>query len=363
MFLRTKIRNSILFTLLIGVILIQFVNCDSDSGIVDPVDDTDPPADTDQPLTGTEAAQTLVNSLGFDNFKSNIQTLANFGDRDMRQGADLTSFNNAQNWVRDQLVAAGYTAEFHSFTLFGTTRTNLYATKIGKVSPDKMYIISAHLDGRGGGGAADDDGSGSILVLEAALAFAGSGIETDISVRFIFWANEESGLNGSNAYVNDRTSQQGIESPASSGLFPEPTWLGIIQHDMILYDHGLPPQANQVAGTDIDIEYRASTTFENQSLSLANSLLSGNGIYSTDYPAEIGDNMRSTDSFPFRNLIAAVSVRENQRGAEIGNGSNPQYHQDTDVFSSYSDEDFRLGFNALQMTLGTVAELAGTTVK
>jgi len=222
-----------------------------------------------------------------------------------------------------------------------------------------MYIISAHLDGRGGGGATDDDGSGSILVLESALAFAGSGIETDISVRFIFWANEESGLNGSNAYVNDKSSLQGIENPSGSGLYPEPTWLGIIQHDMILYDHGVPPQPNQIAGTDIDIEYQASSTFADQSLSLANSLLNGNGLYSTDYPAEIGTNMRSTDSWTFRNLVSSVSVRENTRIAEIGSGSNPQYHQPTDVFSSYSDEDFRLGFNALQMTMGTVAELAG----
>ena len=318
--------------------------------------------DTDEvvvKINSATGAPSLVNSLSFDQFKSNLQTLSSFGDRSLFTSADPQSFINAQNWIQQQLETAGYTVDRHLFTFQGLPRSNLYVTKIGKVFPDKMYIISAHLDGRGGGGATDDDGSGSILVLESALAFAGSGIETDISVRFIFWANEETGLNGSTAYVSARSSLQGIESPLGSGLYPEPTWLGIIQSDMILFDHGLPPQTNQIAGADIDIEYQVSSTFADQSLSLANSLLSGNGFYSTDYPAEIGSNMRSTDSWSFRNLTSSVSIRENQRIAEIGSGSNPQYHQPTDLFSSYSDDDFRLGFNALQMTLGTVAELAG----
>ena len=93
-------------------------------------------------------------------------------------------------------------------------------------------------------------------------------------------------------------------------------------------------------------------------LALANALLAGNASHSNDYPAEIGSNMCCTDSMPFRLWCAAVSVRENQR-AEIGQGSNPQWHQPTDVFATYSDKDFLLGFNAAQMTVGTVAELVG----
>jgi hypothetical protein len=55
-------------------------------------------------------------------------------------------------------------------------------------------------------------------------------------------------------------------------------------------------------------------------------------------------------------------VRDNQRVAEIGNGSNPHWHQPTDLYTAFSEDDFQLGFNAVQMTLGTVAELAGTTL-
>ena len=305
----------------------------------------------------TDAA-TVVANLVFQRFKDNIQTLAGFGDR--TQGSQ--SFANAAAWVEQELAAAGYIVQRHNYTYQSQPRESLYATKTGSLFPDRMYIVSAHLDGRGGGGAADDDGSGSALVLEIARVLGQPEVETDTSVRFIFWNNEETGLNGSTAYVNDRASLRGIETPPGSGIYPEPAWLGIIQHDMILFDHGLPPQPSQIPLADIDIEYRASSTFAAQALTLANALQTGNSAHSTDYPAEIGSNMSSTDSMPFRNFTAAVSVRENQRLAEIGNGANPHWHQTTDVYSTYSEADFLLGFNALQMTLGTVAELSGTRV-
>ena len=60
------------------------------------------------------------------------------------------------------------------------------------------------------------------------------------SVRFALWNNEETGLNGAQAYVDQRKDLQGIESPAGSGKYPEPKWLGMVQHDMMLFDHGMP---------------------------------------------------------------------------------------------------------------------------
>ena len=62
-------------------------------------------------------------------------------------------------------------------------------------------------------------------------------------------------------------------------------------------------------------------------------------------------------------LVPAISVRENERGTQIGSGWDPQWHQPTDVFATYTDKDFRLGLNAAQTTLGAVATLAGVTLK
>jgi len=33
---------------------------------------------------------------------------------------------------------------------------------------------------------------------------------------------------------------QGKEDPPGSGRYPEPRWLGMIQHDMMMWDHGMP---------------------------------------------------------------------------------------------------------------------------
>ena len=55
----------------------------------------------------------------------------------------------------------------------------------------------------------------------------------------------------------------------------------------------------------------------------------------------------------------AISLRENERRDQIGLGSDPQWHKSSDVYETYSEADFRFGFNALQMTTGAIAELAG----
>src|SRR5690606_25764060 len=147
-------------------------------------------------------------------FKSNIQSVASYGDRCRYTScAPYTSFYNAQAWVASQLTSWGYEVEYHTFTLGNGEGTNLYATKVGSVHPDQMYIVSGHLDGRGGGGAANDNGSTVSLVLEMARVLSAEDVETDISVRFIFWDQEEQGLYGSTSYVSDRRLLQGIENP------------------------------------------------------------------------------------------------------------------------------------------------------
>ena len=72
--------------------------------------------------------------------------------------------------------------------------------------------------------------------------------------------------------------------------------------------------------------------------------------------------MQSTDSVPFQDYTAAISLRENERGAQIGSGWDPHWHQPTDVFATFSDKDFRLGLNAAQTTLAAIAQLAGASI-
>ena len=73
--------------------------------------------------------------------------------------------------------------------------------------------------------------------------------------------------------------------------------------------------------------------------------------------------MTNTDSSQFMDLVPAISLRENERGMQIGAGWDPHWHQATDLYSTFSDKDFRLGLNAAQTTLGATARLAGAVMK
>ncbi len=314
------------------------------------------------------SAQILVDRLDLATFKSDIQSVASFGDRCRMTSTygtncvpPYTSYFNAQNWLAEQLAAMGYTVQYNTYTtsLPGTTGSNLYVTKVGSVHPESMYIVSNMFDGRGGGGAADDDASGVALTMEIARVLASPDVQTDYSVRFIFFDEEERGLIGSQAYVSTRQALRGIENPPGSGLYPEPNWLGIIQHDMILYDHGVGTRTtDQSPYADLDVEWTAGATFANQSMALAQTWRFLNGQYASIYPANSADKSQSTDDYSFRNHCPAVSVRENRRSLS-GEWINPYYHNSGDVYSNYSEADFLLGYNAMQTTLGVVAELAG----
>jgi hypothetical protein len=246
-------------------------------------------------------------------------------------------------------------------------RQEVFCTKVGSTHPEEMYIIGAHMDGHGWGEAANDDGSGTALVMEIARIMSMPDVKTNRSIRFALWNNEETGLNGAHAYVDQRAAMQGTESPAGSGKYPEPRWLGMIQHDMMLFDHGMPRpdgtmSPEQRPEADVNIEFQSASKLATESQKLAWLFVTANEKYATDYPAAVGPHMTNTDSAPFQDLIPAISLRENERGREIGAGWDPQWHQVTDVYATYTEKDFRLGLNAAQTTLGAVGLLAGATI-
>jgi hypothetical protein len=224
------------------------------------------------------------------------------------------------------------------------------------------------MDGIGWGEAANDDASGTALVMEVARVFSSTDVQTDRSIRFILWNNEETGLNGARAYVNQRRDLQGKENPAGSGKYPEPKWLGMIQHDMMLFDHGMPRadgtmSREQRPEADVNIEFQMNSKMAAQSQALAWAFHQANEKYASDYPAAVGNHMTNTDSTPFIDAVASISLRENERGSQIGAGWDPQHHQPTDVYTTYYDKDFRLGLNAAQTTLAAIAQLTGARLK
>jgi hypothetical protein len=386
-----------------------------------------------------ELVRSLIGRLDFEKYKATIKGLTQFGDR--RQGTERN--RKAIDWIEAQLKSYGCTnterlqfqfkepvkrtsapprppraggpAGQGGATMFGrraptgvntdamaqpderlralnaeptpegtSPRENVYCTKVGTTRPDEMYIVGAHMDGIGWGEAVDDDASGTALVMELARVFSLPGVTTERSIRFILWNSEETGLHGSTAYVEQRKDLQGIESPKGSGRYPEPKWLGMIQHDMVMFDHGMPVPKLDAAGkpvldargqpvytvpkeqraeADVNIEFQANSRHADAAARLAWHFRAANEKYATDYPAAVGPHMTNTDSTPFMDHAPAISVRENERGMQIGAGWNPHWHQPTDVYAIYSDKDFLLGLNAAQTTLAAIAQLAGAKVR
>ncbi len=375
---------------------------------------------TDDPV------RVLVGRLDLERYKATIKGLAAFGDR--RQGTDRN--RAAIDWIEGRLKSFGCTTERVNYVyepppprsrpqqghapspviasgeirpgsggarLRGVTaptsvndspeaqpdaklrelnsqpsapgpREQVVCTKIGSTRPDEMYIIGAHMDGIGWGEAADDDGSGTALVMELARVLNSPDVRTERSIRFALWNNEETGLDGARAYVAQRAALQGMEHPPGSGRYPEPKWLGMIQHDMMLWDHGMPRadgtlSPEQRPEADINIEFQSTSKLADQAMKLAFLFRDANEKYATDYPAAVGHHMTNTDSSPFMDLAPAITLRENERGMQIGAGWNPHWHQPTDRYSTFSDKDFRLGLNAAQTSLAAIARLAGAALK
>ena len=372
-----------------------------------------PPA----PPAAPDPVKTLVEQLDLERYKATIKGLTQFGDR--RQGTDRN--RAAVDWIEAQLKSYGCPTErvkyvydppppnpnggrgrgntglavgggrprgdriptgvntdpmkqpdekLRALNLQPTTpgpREMVFCTKVGTTHPEEMYLVGGHMDGHGWGEAANDDGSGTALVMELARIFSAPDVKTDRTIRFALWNNEETGSQGARAYIAQRQELQGQENPPGSGRFPEPKWLGMIQHDIMLFDHGMPlpdgtMRKEQRAEADVNIEFQSNSKMAAESQKLAWLFEIANEKYATDYPAAVGSHMTNTDSGPFIDIIAAISLRENERGVQIGNGWDPQWHQPTDVYATYTDKDFRLGLNAAQTTLGAVAGLTGAAL-
>ena len=150
----------------------------------------------------------------------------------------------------------------------------------------------------------------------------------------------------------------------------------MVQHDMMMFDHGMPNpdgtlRKEQRREADVNIEFAEAPAngsdgekaMAAEAMKLAFFFRNANERYATDYPATVGNHMQSTDSVPFSDIIPAISLRENERRDHIGFGWDPHWHQVTDVFSTFTDADFKLGLNAAQTTLAAIAQLAKAQIK
>lgn len=133
--------------------------------------------------------------------------------------------------ARDYLVtrarALGFEPQLDSFPVAGQTATNVILKHPGTVTPDVVYIFSAHYDSTSAtpmtlAPGADDNATGVASVLEAARILSKRSLEH--SVWFVFTAAEEQGSLGSKHMAQwlkaDGVDARGVIAPDMIGYWP-----------------------------------------------------------------------------------------------------------------------------------------------
>jgi carboxypeptidase Q len=112
---------------------------------------------------------------------------------------------------------------------------NTVAEIHGTEKPDEVVIIGGHLDSWDLGTGATDNGTGSMAVLAAARALQKLGVKPKRTIRFVLFAGEEQGLNGSKAYVKAHAS----ELPKISGVLVHDTGTGKVLTVGLMGNYGV----------------------------------------------------------------------------------------------------------------------------
>jgi Zn-dependent M28 family amino/carboxypeptidase len=133
-------------------------------------------------------------------------------------------------YAQEQFTSSGLDVAYHTYThhLFEEERRNVVAEKPGVIDPEKVYLLTAHVDNlpeAAGAPGADDNGTGSVAVMEAARLLSSEYLAH--TIRFVLFTGEEQGLRGSRAYATEAAARG--EAIA-----------GVVNLDMIGYNTGQP---------------------------------------------------------------------------------------------------------------------------
>lgn len=92
-------------------------------------------------------------------------------------------------YLKEQLAAAGYEVNEHSFPTKGSLTPNLEATLKGTSHPNEIVVIGAHYDTTQRSPGADDNASGCAAILALARSFKDN--PQPRTIRFVLFPNEE----------------------------------------------------------------------------------------------------------------------------------------------------------------------------
>ena len=131
------------------------------------------------------------------------------------EDADTLAYLAKQGSVRMRLVLTPQKlADVDSY--------NVVADLKGSELPDRVVIVSGHLDSWDLGTGAIDDGAGVVVAMQTAQLIKQLGLHPRRTIRVIAWMNEEFGTSGARAYATDHKAEMAkhfaaIESDLGAG--------------------------------------------------------------------------------------------------------------------------------------------------
>jgi aminopeptidase Y len=232
--------------------------------------------------------------------------------------------------VGQQLAAtAGLVMRLKTDTFRGlaTTYNVLAESVLG--DPNNVVMVGAHLDSVDEGPGINDNGSGVAAILETARQMAL--VEPRNKLRFAFWGAEESGLVGSNFYVNSLPA----EERAKITLYLNFDMIGSPNYGFFIYDGDDSDAVG--AGPGPAGSTAIEKVFEKFYLELAGVPFKGTDFSGrSDYGPFIAQGIPSGGLFTGAEGIKTAAEAALWGGA-AGLAYDPCYHQACDTYANNSD--------------------------
>jgi Zn-dependent M28 family amino/carboxypeptidase len=145
------------------------------------------------PLLCTASVQDLLDAVDEAKLRKTVQELEAFGDRSVGSQGNRA----VADYLSQRLSGLGLTVVFQ-----GAEQRNVVALLRGtNAAPREVLMVGAHYDSAKKSPGATDNGTGVAIVLEQARILRDKQFPYDI--KFAFWNAEETGGNGSKAYVKE----------------------------------------------------------------------------------------------------------------------------------------------------------------
>ncbi len=206
------------------------------------------------------------------------------------------------------------------------TANLLAETRTGRT--DRVVVVGAHLDSVGAGPGINDNGSGTAGILEIALKISELKIKPVNQLRFAFWGAEESGLIGSQHYVDGLTK---AERDAIS-LNLNFDMIGSPNFGRFVYDGDGSDSEPAGPNGSAQIEEVFNSYFTKSDLAFKSTAFDGRSDYGPFIERGIPAGGLFTGAEDIMTAKEATLF-----GGKAGKAFDPCYHQACDTFDNNSD--------------------------